>query len=344
MSVARPLWGDIEGRPNQKYWLDKNENLYLAKELSSFLYSQIDISSLSTYPDLGTTYGLLYDIFGVNEKNCLLCRGSDDAIGSIFKSRRDFTDAIICNPSFAMNSVYPLNLEYVIHMHEYKLSGTGFTISYNDLTREISSVKNSVSILASPDSPTGATHSIESIREIAESVDNTGILLVDATYALSVGMSYLVDLIQISITHPNVLMATSLSKFPGLAGCRLGFISGTDSTLEVLRSSRPMYEMGALSSNIFNLALSNWDLCLDVIETTRLCKLNLETLLVRFGAKVFQSQGNFSLFYATDAMTTALNELCTYRTFSDDSPLSGITRLTTPPLSFIEEFESRLTK
>ena len=344
MSVARPLWEGIESRPNQKYWLDKNENLYLARDLASFLYSQVDIVSLSTYPDLAETYKLIYNIFGVNEKNCLLCRGSDDAIGSIFKSRRGFTEAIICNPSFAMNSVYPLNLEYVIHSHSYRLSASGFTISHDELVRDISSIRNSVAVLASPDSPTGATHSIESIREMAEAVIDTSILLIDATYALSIGMSYLDDLIQISITNPNVLVTTSLSKFPGLAGCRLGFMCGTNSTLDLIRSSRPMYEMSALSSNIFNIALANWDLCLDVIEKTRLCKLRLESLLERFGAEVLQSEGNFSLFYATDVMMPILNELCTYRAFSGDSPLSGVTRLTTPPLVFIEEFESRLAE
>jgi len=83
---------------------------------------------------------------------------------------------------------------------------------------------------------------------------------------------------------------------------------------------------------------------LDVIEKTKLCKHSLESLLIRFGAKVLQSEGNFSLFYATSAMPTILNELCTYRTFSSDSPLRGVTRLTTPPLSFIKEFETRLAQ
>ena len=86
------------------------------------------------------------------------------------------------------------------------------------------------------------------------------------------------ELINISISHSNVLVVTSLSKYPGLAGCLIGFITGTESAIGFLRQVRPMYEIGSLSSNILNIALSSWDKCLDVVDQTNLCKINLETL------------------------------------------------------------------
>ena len=51
-------------------------------------------------------------------------------------------------------------------------------------------------------------------------------------------MSYLSELINISISHSNVLVVTSLSKYPGLAGCLIGFITGTESAIGFLRQVR----------------------------------------------------------------------------------------------------------
>ena len=96
-----------------------------------------------------------------------------------------------------------------------------------------------------------------------------------------------------------------------------------------------MYEIGSLSSNILNIALSSWDKCLDVVDQTNLCKINLETLLSQFDSPCLQTYGNFSLFYSSPALTSSLERLCTYRYFSGDGPLSNLSRLSTPPVEFI---------
>ena len=181
MTLLRPFWTDQSSRPLNKYWLDKNENKYLARDLVSLIYSNIDPNSLSVYPDLGQTYHLLNQIFGVSEQNSLLCRGSDDAIGAVFKSFEGYNKAVICKPSFAMNMVYPVNLSYDVRYHSYRLDSDSFSICFDNLVNDVQSLDNTVTVLASPDSPTGALYSIDHLSTLAQSVATSSVLLVDAT-------------------------------------------------------------------------------------------------------------------------------------------------------------------
>ena len=344
MTVVRPLWSHESLRPTDKYWLDKNENKYLSTALVSYIYSKLDVDSFSTYPSLIKSYNLISEVFGISEINCLLCRGSDDAIGSLFKADSRFKNAVICRPSFAMNSVYPLNHGFDLKEHSYKLIDGKFSICFADLLHDVETLPDAITVLASPDSPTGTLYTVEDLQLLSKRIHPSSLLLIDATYSLGVSMSYLSELINISISHSNVLVVTSLSKYPGLAGCRIGFITGTESAIGFLRQVRPMYEIGSLSSNILNIALSSWDKCLDVVDQTNLCKINLETLLSQFDSPCLQTYGNFSLFYSSPALTSSLERLCTYRYFSGDGPLSNLSRLSTPPVEFIQLLASSLNE
>ena len=144
----------------------------------------------------------------------------------------------------------------------------------------------------------------------------------------------------ISISYPNVLMSTSLSNTQDLH--RIGFISGSTETVSKLRKVRPMYEIGSLYSNIFNIALNHWDVCLDVIDKTKSCKLHLEQLLSRNGARCLQTFGNFTLFTPTSKITQALDKLCIYRQFGNHDLLTGLSRISTPPIEFINDLSNVL--
>ena len=227
-------------RPTDKYWLDKNENKYLSATLVSYIYSKLDMDSFSTYPSLVQSYNLISEIFGISEINCLLCRGSDDAIGSLFKADSRFKNAVICRPSFAMNSVYPLNHGFDLKEHSYKLIDGKFSICFADLLHDVETRPDAITVLASPDSPTGTLYTVEDLQLLSKRIHSSSLLLIDATYSLGVSMSYLSELINISIS-PNVLAVTSLSKYPGLVGCRIGFII-IRYAISFLRQVRPMYE------------------------------------------------------------------------------------------------------
>ena len=103
------------------------------------------------------------------------------------------------------------------------------------------------------------------------------------------------EIIDISQKYNSVLV-TSLSKFPGLAGSRLGFITGNEVLINKLRSIRPMYEIGALQARILELSFENWNTCLEIVNKIKENKLILEKLLKTNFYEVLNTFGNFTLF------------------------------------------------
>ena len=49
-----------------------------------------------------------------------------------------------------------------------------------------------------------------------------------------------------------MLYSQQAYKSPGLAGARLGFLAGSEYFINRIRTTRPMYEIGALQSTILN--------------------------------------------------------------------------------------------
>ena len=109
---------------------------------------------------------------------------------------------------------------------------------------------------------------------IRKKVEKEGTILIDSTYSLYKGYQELKDIIKLSINSTTLLFTLSFSKFPGLAGARIGLITGPTKYIKQLRSIKPMYE-SELAAKVLNIALQRWDECINVVNQINKKQKNL---------------------------------------------------------------------
>ena len=345
--IPRPLATNSTERRKELFWLDKNEIIIEESLLfNEYLLSKLRNIDLSIYPELGNIYNELNKIFKIKEENTLLVNGADGGIRSIFLSLSGKFKIITLNPTFAMINIYPKNLLRNISSLEYEYNKDGPTIDLDLILKEINdSDQPPCVVIASPDSPTGSILSINDLKIIINTIDKkNGIFLLDATYSLFVGFQYLSELIELVSKSKSCVLTTSFSKFPGLAGARIGFLTGSSKVISKIRLVRPMYEIGALQSRILENALIEWEHCLKIIDTIKSNKNQLETLLAKYSKKILKTNGNFTLFQSNEYVESKLDSICYYRKSFNCKCLSGFSRLSTPPLKFLTQLNLILKK
>ncbi len=347
IKCSRPLWSNAFKRDKSLFWLDKNEiTLNESLEFNKYIIKQIEPLNLAVYPDLGETYKLLEDIFDIDEGHTLLVNGADGGIRESFLNIHDNHKVFILEPTFAMISVYPMNMNLDFETISYKLNDNQLTFDFEELIRKISSSdKPPFLIIASPDSPTGNVLSMQKFKTLEKLIaKKNGFFLFDATYGLYEGFENLKEIIKLIKISSCSLLTTSLSKSPGLAGTRLGFITGSIDNLNKIRAKRPMYEIGALQASILNNVLLNWDSCLKIISQINSNKKELESLLKKNTDCVLNTGGNFTLFKSNDELDSALSKICYFRNQFNSECLNEFSRLSTPPAEFIRELKKMINK
>ena len=340
----RPLWPYEESRNQELFWLDKNEiTIESALSLNEAILKQLKPKDLSIYPELGTLYKLFEKIFRINQANTLLVNGADGGIREVYLSLNNDYQAVILDPTFAMIGVYPNNLNNNYSQTKYEISNGEISINLNKLFESLENTnKPPLLIIASPDSPTGSLLNEEKIQKLIKKIEALkGIFLFDGTYSLYESYDYMLKVIQQLNCSKNCLFTTSFSKSPGLAGARLGFLTGSKKIIEKIRLIRPMYEVGALQSKILSYILNDWERVLDVIRDIKTNKKELELILEKNDCLIVPTKGNFTLFQSTEAVNIALESLCYYRKFNNGC-LKGLSRISTPPSLFLKKFENKI--
>ena len=345
MNYSRPLWINDSERKKELFWLDKNEiTLERALDFNISIINQLEPIDLSVYPDLGKTYINLNKIFGINENNSLLVNGADGGIREVFLSLCNNYEAVILDPTFAMISVYPNNMRNNYVKVNYELNQKKLNIDINKLIKALSSTdKPPLLVIASPDSPTGNLIAIDELNFLLKNIQKlNGIMLFDGTYALYKSYDYMLEIIDIIKNSKNAFFTTSFSKSPGLAGVRLGFLTGSIDLIDKIRSIRPMYEIGAIQARIIEIVLDDWKNCLETIQEINKNKYTLEDLLENSGCYIIPTIGNFTLFKSNQKIDFILNQLCYYRKNFNSDSLKGLSRLSSPPNAFIEKLKKSI--
>ena len=345
--INRPLWNQENKRSDNLFWLDKNEITIEESQLfNESILNELKPIDLSIYPELSQVYSNIQHIFSISQDNTLLTTGADGAIRDFFISLSSNHKVIKLNPTFAMINIYPINLEREFVNIDYEMNKGELIFNFERIIYEIEkSNQPPLVIIANPDSPTGSYLDLRYIELIRRKVENkNGKILIDGTYLLYKGYQEIKNMMKFSINSNSLLFTLSFSKFPGLAGARIGLIAGPSEQIKKLRSMRPMYEIGALQAKILNLALERWDECINVVNQINKNKENLECLLIRNNYLITPTEGNFTLFRSDKKLNKFLNQVCYYRKEFNLDCLSGLSRLSTPPNKFIKILESFLEK
>lgn len=272
--------------------LDAMENPYsLPETLREEIAQLVATISANRYPD-SNSVSLKSSLREVMEiprgMDILLGNGSDEIIQIVALSLAK-PDAVLMSvePAFAMFRMIATytNMEYIgIPLK------ADFSLDLDLMLNAITRYQPAVIFIAYPNNPTGNLFDTETISRIIESAP--GVVVVDEAYHAFANSSFMDKLTK----YPNLLLMRTLSKL-GLAGLRLGLLTGRSEWLMQLEKLRLPYNVGVLTQEVVRKILQYPNILqqqADAIKAERVVMSKYLNLLD--GVEAFPSDANFILF------------------------------------------------
>ena len=223
-----------------------------------------------------------------DEAGILLGNGSDEIIQILLMALNPAACVLAPEPSFVMyrQVARSLGLAY----HGVPLNADDFGLDTAAMLAAIEQHNPALIFLAYPNNPTGNLFNAEDIKAIIQACN--GLVVVDEAYAPFADASFISCLHQ----YPNLLVMRTVSKL-GLAGLRLGFLTGHPQILEQLNKIRLPYNINTLTQATASFALNHSDFLLQ--QTASICQQRqrvLDALTASDELTVYPSSANFILF------------------------------------------------
>jgi histidinol-phosphate aminotransferase len=255
------------------------------------------------YPPYEATTRVVAAYLGVDPDRLSLVNGLDEgimsaAVGYLRPSAAGgVPEAIIPEPAF---EIFAFDTEVVGGRPVRIAPNADFSFPL-DRVLEAITPGTRVVFLTSPNNPTGVLMPKEAIRTIARRVPAGAIVFVDEAYAEFSGETFIPELPQ----FPNVVVGRTFSKAFGLAGIRIGAITGAPETLEPIRLAVPVYSVNVAALAAVEAALADREYVADYLRQVEESKRLLYAACDRLGLRYWPSAANFVLVHA-GAQVTAL--------------------------------------
>jgi histidinol-phosphate aminotransferase len=225
----------------------------------------------------------------------LLGNGSDELIQLLMLSIHAPNRAILAvEPSFVMYRLLAqlLGLNYI----GVPLQSPDFSLDLPAILSAIEEHQPALIFLAYPNNPTGNLFDAQAIHQIL--AISPGIVVVDEAYAPFTEATFLSQL----KIYPNLLVMRTLSKL-GLAGLRLGLLTGATEWLHQLEKLRLPYNINILTQLSVSYALENYPVLQQQTQCIRedRARLIADLRQIHGVLHVWDSEANFVLFKVAHA-------------------------------------------
>lgn len=257
---------------------------------------QFNTLSLNHYPDYREVKKLnaqLADYYGINPKQLVITRGSDEGIDYLMRlCLTPSKEAILqCPPTFSMYQFFA-NLQNAAVIN-CPLNPQDFSLDLEALLKAWTSTCKLI-FLCSPNNPTGNIIPLLSIATLCEQFKNKALIVVDEAY---LEFSDALSATSLLAEFENLIILRTLSKGLGLAGLRIGAIIANEEIIKTLGRIIPPYSLSSPVIYLAQEALRNLEF-LDqrkaeiIAERTRLiAKFKTLSSIER----VYPSEANFIL-------------------------------------------------
>jgi len=277
--------------------LDAMENPYrLPPQLRQALGERLADALINRYPV--PTYArlkqLLRERMGIaGECGLILGNGSDELISiTLTACARPGAVVLAPTPSFVM---YKVSAELAGMRFIGVPLAADFSLDIEAMLEAIQRHRPAVVFIAYPNNPTGNCFDRTAIDRILDVAP--GLVVLDEAYHPFALDSWLPDL----AARPNLLVMRTLSKL-GLAGLRLGYMTGAAAWLDQFEKVRPPYNISVLNQLAGEFALEHLEMLDEQAARLRAERERLLSELAGLpGVEVFASRANFLLARVTDS-------------------------------------------
>jgi histidinol-phosphate aminotransferase len=280
--------------------LNTNENPYpLNTELQSAILASMKekVANLNRYPDrdavkLRTELAKFINIksgtkFGM--ENIWPANGSNEILQSIALAFQG--DALGFEPSYSM---HPLICRAVGKQWISISRNVNFEIDIDTAVEAVLLRKPGLIFVTTPNNPTGASTSLESLEKIASAAREVkALVIVDEAYSEFSSQPSAVTLIK---RHPNLIVSRTMSKAFAFAGARLGYLIADESVIGAMLLIRLPYHLSDLTQAAASAALANEKSLLAEVAKISESRVLLSAQIKELGLEVLPSDANFILF------------------------------------------------
>ena len=266
--------------------LNTNENPYSPSPRAIEVLRNLDSEWLRRYPDpysrdfckaVSTALDIPADWI-------IVSNGSDDLLNILIRSCAEGKErkVVYPMPSYVLyrtlSAIQPAEVVEVAYGEDYRLP-----------IDELAAAGGAVTLIATPNSPSGHLVPLDDLRELASKV--SGVLAIDEAYVDFADRSALALVKEFE----NVIILRTLSKGYSLAGLRLGFGIANPKLLSGLFKVKDSYNVDAIAILVGAAAIKDQLYKNSCVEKVKRSRSSLKKELEQMGFAVRDSQGNFLL-------------------------------------------------
>jgi histidinol-phosphate aminotransferase len=244
-------------------------------------------ADVSLYPEREVGERLVANFLGIAPEQVLLTNGMDEALSLLFATYLGAGDELLfADPTFVM---YPVLGEALGAKVVRVPSGDDLALPVAKLLARISR-RTRVVAIANPNNPTGLAAWRVDLLKIAEAAPDAAVL-VDEAYFEFCGETLIPDLAH----YPNLFVARTFSKVYGLAGLRLGVLTGPAEQIDYLRRFSLPFNVNSLVLACLEEALADQAFVREHVAQVKHGREQLAQLFAELGLRFWPSQTNFVL-------------------------------------------------
>src|ERR1019366_8898394 len=267
--------------------LDLNENAAGCSPRVLARLRALSAEEVARYPKRETGEQLVANFLGIAPEQVLLSNGMDDALAQLFAAYLGASDEVLfADPTFVM---YPM-LGKACGAKVVRLqSGEDLALPVADFLKRISP-RTRVIAIANPNNPTGLVAPRADLLRIVEAAPEAAVLI-DEAYFEFCGETLIGD----RARHPNLFVARTFSKAYGLAGLRLGVLTGAAEQIEYIRRLCPPFNVNAAVLACLEEAVADQSFMRDSVAHARSGCRQIEKLCAELNLRFWPSSANFVL-------------------------------------------------
>ena len=285
--------------------LHQNENTGGCSPAVLSALAGLSAEAIGFYPPYEAATRACAGYLGVDPDRLSLVNGLDEGIMALavgyLRPRPDglVPEAIIPEPAF---EIFAFDTEIVGGLPVRVAPNADFSFPLDRVLAAITA-RTRVVFLTNPNNPTGVTMPMEAIRTISKAVPSEAMVFVDEAYAEFSGQTFIPEL----AAYKNVVVGRTFSKAFGLAGIRIGAITGHPDTLEPIRLAVPVYSVNIAAVAAVQAALKDRAYLDRYLRQVEQSKALVYATCDRLGLAYWKSSANFVLVRAATHLQAVLD-------------------------------------
>ena len=272
--------------------LDLNESMAGCSPRVLARLRSLSAADVSLYPQREVGERMIANFLGIAPEQVLLTNGMDEALSLVFTSYLGPDDELLfADPTFVM---YPMLGEALGAKVVRLQSGEDLALPAADFLARISP-RTRVIAIANPNNPTGLASPRAGLLKIAEAAPNAAVLVDEAYFEFCGAALTCKTLIPDLARHPNLFVARTFSKAYGLAGLRLGVLTGAAEQIDYLRRLSLPFNVNSVALACLEEALADRVFVSEHVAQIKGGRERLAQLFEELGLHFWPSQTNFVL-------------------------------------------------